>query len=175
MPGWTISEAYANVWIYDVPLDYYPAYGPGEKRYVYGMRVIQERDVANTPTVAYTRGSDLSGSFEGAGGIGGLLARSHGYSVGSWSTHNYYHADGGGNITMLIDASQVTVASYRYDCYGNRISSSGALAEANMYRFSSKEWNNNWSLYYRDNRAITGRLRRGSRSQISFLCRRHHG
>ena len=47
-------------------------------RYIYdGWRVIQERDNSNTPTVSYTRGSDLSGSMEGAGGIGGLLARSH--------------------------------------------------------------------------------------------------
>jgi hypothetical protein len=52
----------------------------GEVRYLYdGMRVIQERSSANTPTVAYTRGSDLSGSMEGAGGIGGLWGRSHGY------------------------------------------------------------------------------------------------
>jgi len=62
------------------------------------------------PTVSYTRGGDLGGSLEGAGGIAGLLARSHGYSGGSWGTHNYYHADGGANITMLIDGSQVTQA-----------------------------------------------------------------
>jgi YD repeat-containing protein len=75
----------------------------GETRYVYdGRRVIQERNGSNVPTVAYTRGSDLSGTLEGAGGIGGLLARSHGYSGGSWSTHNYYHADGGGNVTYLV-------------------------------------------------------------------------
>src|SRR6266566_3536745 len=52
-------------------------------RYIYdGNRVIQERNSGNTPTVAYSRGSDLSGSLEGAGGIGGLLARSDGYSAG---------------------------------------------------------------------------------------------
>ena len=49
-------------------------------RYIYdGMRVIQER-IADSPMVSYTRGSDLSGSLEGAGGIGGLLARSHDYA-----------------------------------------------------------------------------------------------
>ncbi len=77
-----------------------------------------------------------------------MLARSHGYSAGSWATHNYYHADGGGNITMLIDASPVTVASYRYDCYGNIITMSGGLASANLYRFSSKELMYNSGLYY---------------------------
>src|SRR5207244_7082434 len=57
--------------------------------YIYdGNRVIQERNgTNNTPTVSYTRGNDLSGSLEGAGGIGGLLARSSGYSGGNWSTH----------------------------------------------------------------------------------------
>lgn len=120
-----------------------------EIRYVYdGMRVIQERNSGNTPTVSYTRGSDLGGSLEGAGGIGGLLARSHGYSAGSWGTHNYYHTDGGGNITMLVDGSAVTVASYRYDPFGNTISSSGGLASTNVYRFSSKEIHGNSGLYY---------------------------
>ena len=38
-----------------------------ETRYVYdGMRVIQERNSSNTPTVSYTRGTDLSGGLEGA-------------------------------------------------------------------------------------------------------------
>ena len=110
-------------------------------RYIYdGWRVIQERDNSNTPTVSYTRGSDLSGTMEGAGGIGGLLARSHGYSSGDWSTHNFYHADGNGNVTYLVDGSQASAASYRYDPYGNLISSNGSLASANVYRFSSKEW-----------------------------------
>ncbi len=35
--------------------------------------------------------------------IGGLLARSQDYSAGVWSTHHYYHADGNGNITYLLD------------------------------------------------------------------------
>jgi len=53
--------------------------------------VIQERDVGSgVPTVSYTRGNDLSGTLEGAGGIGGLLARSSVYSSGNWSTHNFY-------------------------------------------------------------------------------------
>ena len=118
-------------------------------RYVYdGNRVIQERNSSNTPTVAYTRGSDLSGSLEGAGGIGGLLGRSDGYSSGNWTNHNYYHADGNGNITYMINSSQAMVASYRYDPFGNTISSSGSLSAANVYRFSSKEIHVNSGMYY---------------------------
>src|SRR6266496_425353 len=122
-----------------------------ETRYIYdGMRVIQERDASNVPRVSYTRGIDLSGSLEGAGGIGGLLSLSHAYQSGSGSftNHNYYHADGGGNITYLVDSSQSMVASYRYDPFGNTISSSGTLASANVYRFSSKEQMPNTGLYY---------------------------
>jgi RHS repeat-associated protein len=113
----------------------------GETRYLYdGMQVVQERDGSNVPTVSYTRGKDLSGSLQGAGGIGGMLARSHGYSAGSWSTHSYYHADGLGNITRLINSTNGVVASYKYDAYGRTISSSGTLSSANVYRFSSKMW-----------------------------------
>ncbi|HXT38949.1 MAG TPA: RHS repeat-associated core domain-containing protein, partial [Candidatus Angelobacter sp.] len=117
--------------------------------YVYdGKRVIQER--TSNPTVSYTRGADLSGSLEGAGGIGGLLSRSHAYQSGSGSftNHNYYHADGNGNITYMVDTNQSMVASYRYDPFGNTISSSGTLSGVNVYRFSSKERHNNSGMYY---------------------------
>jgi RHS repeat-associated protein len=120
-----------------------------ETRYLYdGMRVIQERNSANTPTVAYTRGQDLAGSLEGAGGIGGLRARSQGYSGGTWGTHSFYHADAGGNVTCLLNSSQTIVASYRYDPYGRTLSASGTLASANVYRFSSKEIHPSSGLYY---------------------------
>ena len=116
--------------------------------YIYdGNRVIQERDGSNNPTVSYTRGLDLSGTMEGAGGIGGLLARSSGYSAGNWTTNHFYHADGNGNITYLVDASQAMAATYRYDPFGNTISSSGSLAGANLYRFSSKEVHVNTGMY----------------------------
>jgi RHS repeat-associated protein len=84
----------------------------------------------------------------GKGGIGGLLARSHGYSGGNLSTHNSYHADGNGNITFLVDGSQAKAAAYRYDPFGNTISSSGTLASANVYRFSSKEIHVKSGMYY---------------------------
>src|ERR1700686_2675384 len=48
----------------------------------------------------------------------------------------------------MLDSSQAMVASYRYDPFGNLISSSGALASANVYRFSSKEIHVNSGLYY---------------------------
>jgi RHS repeat-associated protein len=121
-----------------------------EVRYVYdGNLVIQERDINNLPTTTYTRGKDLSGSLEGAGGIGGLLARSDTLSaVASGAGGSFYHADGNGNITMLINSSQAIVAKYLYDAFGNVMSKSGLLADANLYRFSSKEAHLNSGLVY---------------------------
>ena len=118
--------------------------------YVYdGNMVIQERDMNNLPTVTYTRGKDLSGSLQGAGGIGGLLARtSQAYQDAPLAGHSFYHCDGNGNVTMLIDSSQGIVAKYLYDAFGNILSKSGLLADANVYRFSSKEWHSNSGLVY---------------------------
>jgi RHS repeat-associated protein len=105
-----------------------------EVRYVYdGLLPIQERDSNNAVKVTYTRGLDLSGGMRGAGGIGGLLARTD--ANGS----AYYHADASGNITALIDSSQSIVAQYAYDPFGNVLSMSGSLVSANTMRFSSVE------------------------------------
>jgi RHS repeat-associated protein len=124
-----------------------------EVRYVYdGMLVLQERNGSNEPQVTYTRGTDLSGTLQGAGGIGGLLARTHNPSMVhpylAATAHAYYHADGNGNITALLNTNGVVVARYSYDPYGNLLGMSGPLAEANTYRFSSKDWDAKPGLYY---------------------------
>jgi RHS repeat-associated protein len=141
----------------------------GGTLYIYdGMRVIQERSGANNPTVTYTRGQTVSalndlpresgtsltwglpresGTSLAGGGIGGLLARSADYSGGVFSQHDYYHADGQGNITYLADNTQSQAASYAYDPYGNLLSSAGTLATANTYRFSSREYVPTSGLY----------------------------
>jgi len=113
----------------------------GETRYLYdGMLIVQERDSGNMPTVTYSRGRDLSGTVDGAGGIGGLLGRSHGYSSGSWTYHNFYHSDGNGNVTALVNSSGTLQASYIYDPYGRHLSGTGTLLTSNVMRFSSKPW-----------------------------------
>ncbi|HQI31975.1 MAG TPA: RHS repeat-associated core domain-containing protein [Verrucomicrobiota bacterium] len=107
-------------------------------RYVYdGMVVLQERDGNNLPTATYTRGRDLSGGLQGAGGIGGLLALTLHSSLPT--PHFFYHADGNGNVTCLINEKHAVVARYVYEPFGNVVSMSGPLAEVNLYRFSSKE------------------------------------
>jgi RHS repeat-associated protein len=124
-----------------------------EIHFIYdGNLVVQERDINNQPQVTYTRGNDLSGSLQGAGGIGGLLARTVNPSIispelSAFAT-TYYHSDGNGNITCMLYPSQTIAAKYLYDAYGNTLSQYGNLADANMYRFSSKEWNGNSELHY---------------------------
>jgi len=123
-----------------------------EVRYVYdGMLVVQERDANNLAQVSYTRGTDISGSRQGAGGVGGLLARTENGILNSPTpelAHAYYHSDGSGNVTALVNTNGVVVARYHYDPYGNLLGKAGPLAEANVYRFSSKEWHANSRLYY---------------------------
>jgi RHS repeat-associated protein len=121
-----------------------------EVYYVYdGNVVIQERNLNNLPTTTYTRGLDLAGSLQGAGGIGGLLAMTLNTAPGPSSSNSmYYHSDGNGNVTMLINPSQSIVAKYLYDAFGNVLSKSGILADVNLYRFSSKEAHLNSGLVY---------------------------
>jgi len=118
-----------------------------ETRYVYdGMLVVQERNGSDIPQVSYTRGQDLGGGLQSAGGIGGLLARTQ---HGEADEHGYYHSDGNGNVTaILAPDGDSLLAAYLYDPYGRTLQSSGTWASANVYRFSSKEWHANAALYY---------------------------
>ena len=105
-PGWAGAN---EIWVYE------PGGGGGggwslaiETRYLYdGKLVVQERDSSNTPRVTYTRGKDLSGSREGAGGIGGLLARSEGWGWGS----------GGGGGDSEVSKGLMTLTGSEA-CYG---------------------------------------------------------
>ena len=127
-----------------------------EVRYLYdGNLVVQERHYDGAvPTsypqrvVTYTRGTDLSGGWQGAGGIGGLLARSELSTLNQQLSTAYYHSDMVGNVTALVDTNQQVVARYLYEPFGRVIAMTGPLAEANTYRFSSKEAHDQSGLVY---------------------------
>jgi RHS repeat-associated protein len=113
-----------------------------EIHFIYdGYLLIQERDANNNVLVTYTRGLDMSSSLSGAGGIGGLLARTD--TNGS----TYYHADGGGNITALIDGSENIVARYAYNPFGKLIGKWGTMADPNEMRFSSMPYYSSPQIY----------------------------
>ena len=122
----------------------------------YGLGILSTSDF-RTPTSAfrprsevstnlYTWGLDLSGSLQGAGGIGGLVSRTE--VRGSTTKTVYYHYDANGNVTDLTDAGGNTVAHYEYSPYGEVVSSTGAEAQNNKFRFSSKYFDDETGLGY---------------------------
>jgi RHS repeat-associated protein len=113
-----------------------------EVHYIYdGYLLVQERDASNNVMVTYTRGLDMSSSIQGASGIGGLLARTDSNST------TYYHADGNGNITALMDGMENIVARYLYGPFGKVVGKWGTLADANEMRFSSMPYYSNPQIY----------------------------
>jgi hypothetical protein len=105
-------------------------------KYLYdGWNLIAELNENGTTKAAYIWGLDLSQSLQGAGGIGGLLAR---VDPAADKTHLYLY-DGNGNIERLVDSADGSLAAvYKYDPYGNMISQAGGYAEVNPFRFSTK-------------------------------------
>jgi RHS repeat-associated protein len=132
-----------------------------ETRFIYdGMLVIQERDGSNVPQVSYVRGKDLSGGFQRAGGIGGLLARTSHSTLNNHLSTALYHCDGNGNVTGMFATNGLMVAWYLYDPFGNTLAKTGPLADANVYRFSSKAIHEASGLYYYGYRFYAPNLQR---------------
>jgi RHS repeat-associated protein len=123
--------------------------GPTEIAYLYdGWNVVAEYDLtagnpSASPTKRHDWGLDLSGSLQGAGGVGGLIRT----KISSTSYFPTY--DGNGNICELVNASNGTFgARYHYDPFGNTIYESGSAAISNLYRFSSKPVDRESGFYY---------------------------
>ena len=106
-------------------------------------------DVAVSPTVtvskSYVWGLDLSGSLQGAGGVGGLLSATCHLSP---VTCHFFLYDGNGNIVGTINCADGAISSrYEYDPFGRLVCKEGSYADENEYRFSTKRYNAAWSLY----------------------------
>ena len=100
-----------------------------------------------TRATTYVWGPDLSGTFQGAGGIGGLLAS---YASTLNVSHlTFYAFDGNGNVMALVDAgTRQAVAQYEYSPFGEVIRASGAQAKANPFQFSTKYCDEETGLDY---------------------------
>lgn len=114
-------------------------------RYIYhGWNLLAERTSGDAPSATnfYAWGQDLSGTLQGAGGIGGLLvAHLNGTNV-------FYSYDANGCVTSLTDTNGSSVATYVYGPFGQTVSSSGALADENPFRFSTKYTDDETDLLY---------------------------
>jgi len=114
--------------------------------YIYdGWNPIAEYSISNNQypiSRSYTWGMDLSGSMQGAGGVGGLLAVTD-------STGTYYPTfDGNGNISEYLDSTGAISAHYEYDPFGKETVSNGTKAGDIHHRFSTKPLDSTTGLYY---------------------------
>ena len=118
----------------------------GTHRYFYdGWLLVYEHIVRpdnTTNEIDYVWGKDISGSRDGAAGIGGLL-----YLKRDGAIYVPFY-DAYGNILCYCDAQGNVVARYTYDAFGNTISQSGSLADTFSLRFSTKYFDPESGLYY---------------------------
>jgi len=103
-------------------------------------------------------GMDLSGSMQGAGGVGGLLSVSE---ISNSQISNYYPTfDGNGNVSEYLDSAGAIAAHYEYDPFGRTTVATGAKAQDFSHRFSTKPLDAETGLYYYGYRyydPVTGR------------------
>jgi RHS repeat-associated protein len=123
-----------------------------------GWRCVAELNATNNALVrSYTWGLDLSGSMDGAGGVGGLLVTRN----ADLGTRNFVAHDGNGNVTGLVSAGDGTVTgNYEYDPFGQTIRLSGPAAKDNPWRFSTKRVDNETDLVWYEYRAYSPSLGR---------------
>ena len=120
-----------------------------DRRFAYdGWNLIVESEGYNRQLQRiYTWGLDLSGSLQGAGGIGGLVFLTD-LSGGTRTTH-YPGYDGNGNLTSKTNASDgKAYAQYEYSPYGQLLTATGSYADTNPIRFSTKYTDEETQLAY---------------------------
>ena len=128
-------------------------------RYVWdGQVLLAVLDHTNGVVTSFLRGLDLSGTPQGAGGVGGVLAITQRATTPSTA---FYAFDGNGNVSALLSAANGSEAArYDYDPFGQTIRADGTLAKVNLIRFStqySDDIAGDLKYLYRDYRADVGR------------------
>ncbi|MCE9616133.1 MAG: hypothetical protein K8T26_17815 [Lentisphaerae bacterium] len=99
-----------------------------------GWNVIAETTDAATNT--YLWGLDLSGTIQGAGGIGGLLAcKAH---AAPNPQHTLYTYDGSGNVMALINTNGTTITQYEYGPFGEEVRTLRQVDTRNGWLFSTR-------------------------------------
>ena len=128
-------------------------------KFVYdGWNLLAELDNGGSIMRSFVWGLDLSGSVQGAGGVGGLLFICDVPSAIGDCAPAY---DGNGNVAALVSMSGGTnCATYEYGPFGEVIRATGPMARANPFRFSTKYQDDETELAYYGYRycsASTGR------------------
>ncbi|MGE9269593.1 MAG: RHS repeat-associated core domain-containing protein, partial [Verrucomicrobiales bacterium] len=120
-----------------------------EKRFLYdGWNLIATYDSQVSGLnlqVSYLWGSDLGGSMQGAGGVGGLLSVTKNDEPG---TPNFYSTyDANGNVSEYLDETGTIAAHYEYSSFGRVIASTGSPDDF-AFRFSTKYQDKETDLLY---------------------------
>ncbi len=119
-----------------------------DNRFFYdGWNLLTELDASNARVRTFLWGSDLSGSMQGAGGVGGLLK----VTTQTPSASAFVAYDGNGNVAALVDCAngtQLMRAQYEYGPFGELVRSSGSMARVNPFRFSTKYQDDESDLLY---------------------------
>jgi len=100
------------------------------------------------PQLLKTRlwGTDLSGTLQGAGGVGGLLSETQ---ISNSQISNFFPTyDGNGNVSEYLDATGTVAAHYEYDPFGRTTVATGPRAQDFTHRFSTKPLDTETGLYY---------------------------
>ena len=97
-------------------------------KFIYdGWNVVAILDGGNNLLDSFVWGNDLSGSQQGAGGVGGLISMTV-YSGANTGTY-FYCYDGNGNVMALVNASNGAIAGqYEYGPFGEVIRATGPMA-----------------------------------------------
>ena len=125
---------------------------------LFGRHIVEWNATDNALVRTYVWGRDLSGTMDGAGGVGGLLMICNFQSpIG----HHFAAYDGNGNVVALVSAANGTeTARYEFGPFGESIRITGPAAALNPFRFSTKRTDNSTDcvLYeYRVYSPSTGR------------------
>jgi len=117
-----------------------------QRRYVYdGWNLLYELDGNGNRQKLYVWGLDVSGTLQGAGGVGGLLVS---YDLNTGLLLNPVY-DGNGNVVAMLNRADGSIAAaYEYDAFGNTIRESGPYAAENPFRFSTKFTDLEFGLVY---------------------------
>jgi RHS repeat-associated protein len=136
----------------------------GDTRFLYdGWNLLAEYNGMNANALvrSYVWGPDLSGSLQGAGGVGGLLWATVAPGSTNPAPGNYAPAyDGNGNIVAWIDLADSSVDGKRdYGAFGEAVVATGPAASL-PFAFSTKYRDAETEMYYygfRYNNPSTGR------------------
>ena len=107
-----------------------------------------------TDRIEYHWGKDLSGTLDGAAGVGGLL-----YVKRNGAIYVPF-GDAFGNVMGYWDEQGNVVAEYVHDAFGRTVAQSGPMADVFAIRYSSKYYDVETGMYYY-----------GKRYYVVTLCR----